>query len=67
VHGRDGGPEWGLVVCDLPGGERAYGRIVDPELLRSAEVDELVGAKLSLTPTEMDTAMGRQLVNVATR
>lgn len=67
VHGRDGGPEWGLVVCDLPGGDRAYGRIVDPELLTGAESEELVGAKLTLTPTETDTAMGRQLVNVATR
>ncbi len=67
VHGRDGGPEWGLVVCDLPEGDRAYGRIVDADLLAAAETEELVGAKLTLTPTEIDTAMGRQRVNVATR
>ena len=67
MHGRDGGPEWGLVVCDLPEGDRAYGRIVDADLLAAAETEELVGAKLTLTPTEIDTAMGRQRVNVATR
>ena len=24
VHGRDGAPEWTLLVCDLPGGTRTY-------------------------------------------
>jgi hypothetical protein len=54
-------------VCDLPEGDRAYGRIVDADLLAAAESEELVGAKLTLTPTETDTAMGRRRVNVATR
>src|SRR5205823_12182380 len=35
VHGRDGAPEWGLVVCDLPEGDRAYGKVVDGDALAS--------------------------------
>ena len=27
VHGRDGGAEWGLAVCDLPDGGRCYARV----------------------------------------
>ena len=27
VHGRDGEPEWGVVVCDVPDGDRAYGKV----------------------------------------
>lgn len=48
IHGRDGGPEWGLAVCDLPGGARAYAKLLDPELIASAEAEELVGAAVSL-------------------
>ena len=35
------------MVCDLPDGDRAYGRIVDADLLAAAETEELVGAKLT--------------------
>jgi acetyl-CoA C-acetyltransferase len=49
VHGRDGGPEWGVVVCDVPGG-RCYGRIDDPDRLAAAEVDELIGTTVALVP-----------------
>jgi acetyl-CoA C-acetyltransferase len=66
VHGRDGGPEWGVVVCDLPEGDRAYGKVLDGEMLESIERDELVGRKVTLTPTEAETAAGKQTVNVAT-
>jgi acetyl-CoA C-acetyltransferase len=66
VHGRDGEPEWGLVVCDLPDGDRAYGKVLDGELLASAETEELVGRKLTLTPTEAETPAGKQQMNVAT-
>ncbi|HKA93927.1 MAG TPA: acetyl-CoA acetyltransferase [Acidimicrobiia bacterium] len=66
VHGRDGGPEWGVVVCDLPDGDRAYGRVVDGDALSSIEREELVGRKVTLTPTEAETAAGKQTVNVAT-
>ncbi len=52
VHGRDGGPEWGVAVCDLPAGGRSYAKMLDAELLRSAEEDELVGRTLTLTTNE---------------
>ena len=46
AHGRGGDAEWGLAVCDLPGGsgERAYARISDAGLMAEAEATELVGA-----------------------
>jgi acetyl-CoA C-acetyltransferase len=65
VHGRDGGPEWGLVVCDLADGDRAYGKVLDADLLTSIESEELVGRKVTLTPTEAETPAGKQTVNVA--
>jgi acetyl-CoA C-acetyltransferase len=66
VHGREGEPVWGLVICDLPDGDRAYGKVLDAELLAAAESEELVGRKLTLTSTEAETAAGNQQVNVAT-
>ena len=50
AHGRGGDAEWGLAVCDLPGGsgERAYARISDPALIAEAEATELVGANVDL-------------------
>jgi acetyl-CoA C-acetyltransferase len=48
AHGREGGPEWGLAVCDLPDGPRAYAKILAPELLAQAEEEELVGAAVDL-------------------
>jgi acetyl-CoA C-acetyltransferase len=59
VHGRDGAPEWGLAVCDVTGGDRAYAKILDADLLASAEEEELVGRTLRLTTTDGN-------VNVAT-
>ena len=49
VHGSDGEPEWGVVVCDVPGG-RCYGRIEDRDRLRAAETDELIGSTVTLVP-----------------
>jgi acetyl-CoA C-acetyltransferase len=49
VHGRDGEPEWGLVVADVPLG-RAYGRVDDPDLLAAFESDEWVGRTVTATP-----------------
>jgi acetyl-CoA C-acetyltransferase len=66
VHGREGDPEWGVVVCDLPEGDRGYGKVLDPDLLASAETEELIGRKVTLAPTEAETAAGTQQVNVAT-
>jgi len=48
LHGRDGAPEWGALVCDLPDGSRCYGRLEDPDALASAEVEELVGRTVHL-------------------
>ncbi|HZT67855.1 MAG TPA: hypothetical protein VFA11_18845 [Acidimicrobiales bacterium] len=50
VHDRAGEPEWGLAVCDLPGGERGYGRIEDRGLLEAAEETEWVGAEVKAEP-----------------
>ena len=58
VHGRDGDPEWGALVCDVSGTERAYARLTDADELREAETNELVGACVRLTPTEIDLPMG---------
>ncbi|MBA2607705.1 MAG: acetyl-CoA synthetase, partial [Actinobacteria bacterium] len=43
AHGRDGGPEWGLVIGDLEDGSRAYGKVEDAALLRELEEREWVG------------------------
>ena len=66
VHGKDGEPEWGVVICDVPEGDRAYGKVLDAAMLASMERDELVGRKVTLTATEAETPAGRQTMNVAT-
>jgi acetyl-CoA C-acetyltransferase len=48
AHGKDGSPDWGLAVCDLPDGTRAYARIEDPALLADIEEREWVGAPVEL-------------------
>jgi acetyl-CoA C-acetyltransferase len=57
VHGRDGGPEWAVLVCDAPGG-RAYARVTDEDLLREAETTELVGTWVRLMPAEVELPIG---------
>ena len=52
VHARSGEPEWGLVVCDVPGGARAYGRVEDPAWLADMESSEWVGAAIRLQSGE---------------
>jgi acetyl-CoA C-acetyltransferase len=49
AHQRDGSPEWGLVIVDLPTGERAYAKVLDAGLLADAESRELVGLAVDLT------------------
>ena len=52
VHGRDGGPEWALLVCDLPGGDRTYATGARPRATCArAEEQELVGARVRLETT----------------
>lgn len=58
VHGRDGAPEWGLAVCDVPGGGRCYAKVLDAGLLASAEEEELVGRVLTLATTEGNVNIG---------
>ncbi len=52
AHGRDGAPEWGLVIGDLDDGTRAYGRVEDDELLTEMESTEWVGATVELSTTD---------------
>jgi len=53
LHGRDGGPDRALLVCDVGEGVRSYA-VLDggvPALLE-AEADELVGRRVTLTPAD---------------
>jgi acetyl-CoA C-acetyltransferase len=49
LHGRDGSPEWGALVCDVEGGARCYARLEDPVALAAAESEELIGRTVHLT------------------
>ncbi len=66
VHGRDGEPEWALLVCDVGRADRAYARSTEPELLVRAESEELVGERVRLEPIELELATGPAHRNVAT-
>jgi acetyl-CoA C-acetyltransferase len=66
VHGRDGAPEWTLLVCDLPDGKRTYAQARDADLCADAETTELVGRKVSLKPQTVEGPMGKARVNQAT-
>jgi acetyl-CoA C-acetyltransferase len=57
VHGRDGDPEWAVLICDVPGG-RAYARLTDDHSLFEAEAAELVGTRVRLTPRAIDLPIG---------
>ena len=59
VHGRDGAPEWALLVCDVAAGSRTYAHLRDPEAVARAEREELVGTKVRLTPAEVDGPDGQ--------
>jgi acetyl-CoA C-acetyltransferase len=60
VHDRDAAPEWGLVVCDVPGGGRCYAKMLDADLLAAAEEEELVGQTLSLSTTDKNVNVARR-------
>jgi acetyl-CoA C-acetyltransferase len=61
VHGRDGAPEWGALICDVPtsggdagsgggaGSARCYAQLTDPEALAMAESEELIGRQVHLS------------------
>jgi hypothetical protein len=65
VHGRDGQPEWALLVCDLAGGSRTYAQVRDPALCLAAESSELVGTTVRLEPATVVGPAGEQRVNQA--
>jgi acetyl-CoA C-acetyltransferase len=66
IHGRDGEPETGVLVCDLDGGARTYGRLLEPGALAAAEVEELVGRRVRLSPQPRPLPTGEDgTVNVA--
>jgi len=48
LHGRDGSPEWGALVCDVEGGGRCYARLEDSAVLWAAEHEELIGRSVRL-------------------
>jgi acetyl-CoA C-acetyltransferase len=48
AHARSGAPEWGIAVCDLPDGRRAYARVLEPALLDALEQEEWVGRPVTL-------------------
>jgi acetyl-CoA C-acetyltransferase len=48
IHGRDGAPETGVAVCELPDGTRTYAKLDDPGLLNHVEAVEWVGTKVEL-------------------
>jgi acetyl-CoA C-acetyltransferase len=52
AHGRDGAPQSGLFILDLPDGSRTYARSEDADLLARAEKEELVGASLRIATGE---------------
>jgi acetyl-CoA C-acetyltransferase len=52
AHGRHGGPDWGLVLADLPDGRRAYGRVEQPDLMDALEGEEWVGRTVHLSEGE---------------
>lgn len=65
VHGRDGQPEWALLVCDLPDGTRTYAQVREPVLCLAAESSELVGATVRLSTRTVMGPAGEQRVNHA--
>ena len=53
LHGRDGGPERALLICNLPARARCYALLDgDAAVLASAEADELIGRTVTLAPTD---------------
>ena len=52
AHGRDGAPEWGLVIADLADGTRAYGKVDDAALLVEMEQREFVGETVAFIAGE---------------
>lgn len=54
AHARDGSPDWGLAICELPDGDRCYARIEQRELLEHIEAIEWVGSPVELVAGDGD-------------
>jgi acetyl-CoA C-acetyltransferase len=52
AHGRQGGPEWGLVIADVPDGRRTYGRVEQADLMDALEAEDWVGRTVQLSEGE---------------
>jgi acetyl-CoA C-acetyltransferase len=53
LHGRDGGPDRALLICDVPGGDRCYALLEGgAAVLAGTEADELIGRTVTLTPAD---------------
>jgi acetyl-CoA C-acetyltransferase len=53
LHGRDGGADRALLVCDLPQGDRCYALLDgDATQLAGAEATELIGRTVTLAPAD---------------
>jgi acetyl-CoA C-acetyltransferase len=53
LHGRDGGPESALLICDLPVGARCYAKLDGGAgAFEEAEAVELIGRTVTLTPKD---------------
>jgi acetyl-CoA C-acetyltransferase len=59
IHGRDGSPETGVLVCDVPAG-RVYATLGDADALRGAEEVELVGRTVRLSPQPTTLPTGEE-------
>jgi acetyl-CoA C-acetyltransferase len=66
VHGRDGSPEWALLVCEVSGGARTYAQVREADLCSEAEAAELVGRTVRLTPRTVEGPAGTVRANTAT-
>jgi acetyl-CoA C-acetyltransferase len=62
AHGRGGDAEWGLAVCDLDDGTRAYAKMLDAEFLAQAEAEELVGAAVALVPGDNNANVVKEIL-----
>jgi acetyl-CoA C-acetyltransferase len=54
LHGRDGGAEWGLLVCDVDDSTRCYARVAHPDLLAELEENECVGCTVELATNDQN-------------
>jgi acetyl-CoA C-acetyltransferase len=53
LHGRDGGPERALLICNLPARARCYALLEgDAAALADAEAEELIGRTVTLAPAD---------------